>query len=220
MQPDDPRHGTVAGAIAHRRAGVPKCDECKKASADYERRRYCDTYLGKPRKVPAIGSLRRVQALYRIDWPGAELSKRLGVKDRSALNRLFYRSETCTAQTAERIRRLYDELSMIPGPSRVTALRAQRSGYAPPFAWDNIDDPDEKPRGHVATTRSRLRAHTDVDPARVQRILGGDWALAGEATKAEKREVCRRWCALGGALNDLERLTGWQGNRYWKVDAA
>lgn len=39
MSPDDPRHGTTAGYAAHARAGVPICEPCQVARAEYVRKR-------------------------------------------------------------------------------------------------------------------------------------------------------------------------------------
>lgn len=37
MSPDDPRHGTRAGAVAHRKDGETPCDPCRKGEAAYMR---------------------------------------------------------------------------------------------------------------------------------------------------------------------------------------
>ncbi|WP_329123945.1 hypothetical protein [Streptomyces sp. NBC_01353] len=46
------------------------------------------------------------------------------------------------------IRAAYEALSMRTGTSAKTRLRAQRSGWAPPLAWDDdtIDDPHGVPQ--------------------------------------------------------------------------
>ena len=55
------------------------------------------------------------------------------------------------------------------------------------------------------------------DPVVIDRILAGDFTLAKTATKAERVEVVARW---QGALNELERATGWRADRYRKDGAA
>jgi hypothetical protein len=121
--------------------------------------------------------------------------------------------------TAERVAAVYDELSMVrPVDSAVRGRgqirihdrqrrMAKRRGYAPPLAWDNIDDPNERPNMRPA----RYRSTRDVDHATVERVLAGDKL---PTTIAEKREITRRWLARGGSLLSLEKATGWKSDRY------
>lgn len=54
----------------------------------------------------------------------------------------------------------------------------------------------------------------EVDEAVVRRILDG--AYKTDANPAERREVVRLWCAGGRTVNDLERFTGWNTQRYYR----
>ena len=110
--------------------------------------------------------------------------------------------------TAERIAALYDRWCMTPGPAATrNRAMAVRRGWAPPLAWNNIDDPDEQPRG----VRAERPRKDDVDPIVVERSLAGDRL---PTTRAEKVEITRRWEAQGRSLNELERTFGWKSERY------
>ena len=195
MSPDDPRHGTYAGFIAHR--PEPPCAACKRAAADYEAARRVDEILGHPRRVLAIGSLRRVRALMRLGWSREHIAAAAGYATIGTINRLPYRTWV-DVDTARRIAAVYNHLSMRIGPSTRTSAAAERAGWMPPLWWDDdtIDDPHAVPRTSETTDAP--------DPVVVERILAGDWRLA--ANRAERLAVVARWT---GSLAQLEKLTGW-----------
>ena len=67
-------------------------------------------------------------------------------------------------RTAEKVARLYDELSMVAGPSTRATTEAKRKGWAPPLAWDeeDLDDPAAKPAAHPPGLPGRQR-NTDLE---------------------------------------------------------
>lgn len=206
MTPDDPRHGTNAGYIAHRRENGVACDECKRGRATYQRRRNYDQQLGRPRIIPSIGVQRRVHALQRMGWSLRVIALECGW---AVPQDLYYalHSPTCSRRTWLRVARTYERLCMTSPPRTSGSVRArnraERLGYAPPLAWDNIDDPAEQPNlGGVDDA---------VDMVVVDRILAHDASLARTATTAERRAVVAAW---PGSLAELERLTGWRADRY------
>lgn len=151
-------------ANARRRAAgetaVPSCQECRDVRAawqrDYEKRR---VLLRSERvMVSSLGTRRRLQALAVMGWAWPELSRRLGSMSPSSLS-MIMRAPRVKRESAEKIRALYDEVSMVPGESAVAVTRAVRKGWAPPLAWDDIDDPAETPSG------MRLRPRPRVDSA-------------------------------------------------------
>ena len=159
MSPDDPRHGTPRGYSAHRRAGVPYCDACREAIRVYQHQRVVDQIIGRPRSVPAVGFRRRIEALQAIGWSLNEIGRRLGIDVRVLPARMDQR--WVRRVTHDRMAAIYDELSMtVPGDRYANRRRilAARKGYAPPLAWDDIDDPDERPNfgEHVPGARARL----------------------------------------------------------------
>lgn len=70
--------------------------------------------------------------------------------------------------------------------------------------------------GQVAPTAIPVQeTETKFDPVTVEAILGGSYKM--RCTPADKAEVARRWYAAGRSLAQLGRLTGWKGDRYFKV---
>lgn len=94
--------------------------------------------------VPSFGVVRRVHALRALGYDKATLQPRLpiGVGDVTA----FAHVQLTTHQI---VAALYDELSNTWGGNEITIARARKAGYAPPAAWDDIDDPKAKPQGVI-----------------------------------------------------------------------
>jgi len=212
MNADDSRHGTTRGYHAGCR---DIC--CRRAIARYEKAGRLARLQG-GRAVPALGSQRRIQALMRLGWTSSDIADAAGWTHRNQVFRILkgQKGRPCVwlqRSTAEAVRDVYERLSMSlpePTPTRArTRAKAQRMGWAPPLAWDDIDDPNERP--HVGTDRwGRTRA-ADIDEVVVARILAGDWRLS--CTAAEKAAVVAAW---EGSHNELARLTGWRVERYTK----
>ena len=210
MSPDDPRHGTNAGYRAHQDAGTEPCQPCRDGAARYERGRMWDQLRGVRRRIPILGTRRRLQALGAIGWTAADIAAETGLTSHSVhdirgrAGRLWVSSAA-----AQAIADVYEQLCMTPGPSRVTRLRGRDYGWLPPLAWDDIDDPSES-----AKFVGEIRNDYDMDEVVVLRILAGEYRLS--ANRAERAQVVRRW---RGSLSDLERLTGWGVHRYTREAA-
>lgn len=275
MTPDDPRHGTNAGYLAHRRNNQTACEPCQAARRRLNKHWNHRRQTGTPAMVPIgttalealrlhnpaeaarrtgiyvrhikklltkgpdakvrrttkaailthlkpeatnIGMTRRTQALAAIGYSSARLSTETGI-GRDALKTIRNRVPNYVHQrTRDALVEAYDRLSMTPLPETRSSRRARnaaaQNGWASPLAWNNIDDPDETPK--VPTRISdKVRHRWTVDPVRVDRIiLDRDRAAAADATPAERRETVRRWLNNGDTLGDLERITGWNSNRY------
>ena len=91
--------------------------------------------------LTAAGTCRRLEALAAGGWPLAMLDELTGLPTNTLAQ--WRRRRRVSARHARRVRDLYLDLSMTPGPSKVTAGRAAAAGWAPPFCWDDdtIDDP-------------------------------------------------------------------------------
>lgn len=101
--------------------------------------------------VYATGTTRRLQALVALGWTQTELAARIGWTVQN-LGPLVHGQRWLVAQsTASLVAALFGELSMIPGPSIRARLLAQRRGWAPPLAWEDIDDVAEHP-SEIAVT--------------------------------------------------------------------
>lgn len=206
LSPNDPRHGTKAGYEAGCR---DTC--CRKAQA-----RYINQWrMTGPRSIDITGTRRRVEALATLGWSMAELSTMLG-HERTYLRKLITlnKSGEIYKTTAERIDALYQRLCMVRatdtdkhtlgwnGCRERTRRWALKRGYAPPLAWDDIDN-DTEPvlYGDNKITRSR----DEIDEAVVLRVLAGERL---KTTYAERREIVRRARARGWSETRIEQTTG------------
>jgi hypothetical protein len=99
---------------------------------------------GSHRGVDGTGTYRRLAALQWLGWPPAMVAERVGLRTYT-LTTMRSRGEPVSYRVALAMARLYAEWSTRPGPSRQTATKARRRGYAPPSAWCDIDDPREVP---------------------------------------------------------------------------
>jgi hypothetical protein len=153
LRRDDPgwphdKPGRVLDGVTHGtrtayRKGC-RCNTCRDRIAAlelaYQKRRYIE---GR-RMVPALGPRRRIEALMRLGWTATHIADAAGLRVSTVHN--TSQKKYLLRENAAAIGRAYDELSMSVGPSRHTASVAQGRGYAPPLAWDDIDDPDERPK--------------------------------------------------------------------------
>lgn len=159
--------------------------------------------------VPKLGYNRRREALLALGHTNTtiadEIAKTLGRPQRPATN------QRLQAWRWRGMAAAFESLCMTPGESRKTRLRAQQFGYLPPLAWDDIDDPAERP---ARPRRHQDRRRTEVDHAVVERVLAGEHL---DTTRAEKQEIARLWVERGGTLADLERLHGWRPERYHQL---
>jgi hypothetical protein len=101
------------------------------------------------RYVPSLGTHRRLQALAALGWSFAQQAERVGMPQSQLLRTLS--NPTLEPVNADRIRALYDDLSMrVPEPTVWVARIQERSRlhrYFPPLAWDDerLDDPEALP---------------------------------------------------------------------------
>lgn len=179
------RHGTLSAYQRHR----CRCPEAREAWRLYGKR----ARQGRPevRRVPALGTVRRIQALWAIGHTSTAIGAVIGrtaahvtttVKDRTWVS----------PRTAAAYREAYDRLSMLPGTSDRNRSQARTKGWAPPLAWDEgtIDDPAAKPR------RGAKRRAT-VDHAAVELTITGTARAA--TTRADRRAVVERMTAAGAS---------------------
>lgn len=98
--------------------------------------------------VPAVGALRRIQALVTMGWRYKDLDARLGFP----VQHIKIAAGHIGREHHEAIVQLYDELWDVRGPGAQKGItRALNRGWQKPMAWDDdtIDDPNAKPFGTV-----------------------------------------------------------------------
>lgn len=164
MTPDDPRHGEERGYFAHRKAGQQPCQPCIDAHCVASKRRALRKANGQPALLPAFGTQRRIRALSAIGWPFHEISARMGRKPTHEGIGSLMQQTWVHRNTANKVDDVYRELCMTPGPNRTVATRARLNGWAPPLAWDNIDDPNEEPGTGILATKPRRRPKPVLTP--------------------------------------------------------
>jgi transcriptional regulator with XRE-family HTH domain len=188
------RHGDARAYFSNR----CRCPDAITDAGRYENRRRLAALAGRPYSVPAIGTRRRLQALAAIGWTYEHLAERLGCK-RSNVAQLAHKEMTWVRRdTALRVKALYDQLAMTPGPSAASARRAAAKGWLPPLAWDDdlIDLPEPELR---AECDRQAAAMTDTDVRRADDAhRGGDRSPLIEAgsrehhrRRAEQRRAAR-----------------------------
>lgn len=207
MTPEDPRHGTNAGYLAHRRANEPACEDCRIGRARFERFRRYDAELGRPRKLPSIGARRRVRALQRMGWSLRMIASEAGWNSPEALQYVM-RSESVNRRSWLRIADVYERLSMqVPPVTSATARaknRAIRLGYPAPLAWDNIDDPNEQP-AEPEKVDGRKTAGRVIEDA--EWLADSDMSLT---------QVIDRLAINRNTFRDLLRREG-RDDLYWRL---
>ena len=99
-------------------------------------------------RVDALGTRRRVQALVACGWSLPLVAEVAGI-DTQVMHRLDDATHV-EARTARAVAAAYDELWNVAPPAATRWERgsiararnvARKRGYAPPLAWDDIDDP-------------------------------------------------------------------------------
>ena len=166
MSPEDPRHSTVAGYNAHVKDDETPCLPCRRARANYEKRRKWDAHNGKARIVGPTGTRRRVQALVALGWTYGRIGEPLGVTAGAVYRLATNYSPTIVRTTAERVAAVYEDMSMTLPPRETRVQKrdaayaqtvARKRGWVTPLAWDDIDTDAEPYR---APTSWHPKRHT------------------------------------------------------------
>jgi hypothetical protein len=190
----------------HVRDGRPGVRRVRPETAHQVLRIRVDQANRAPRSlVIATGTRRRLQALIAVGWPHDQLAARLG-RSSAGLRRSML-SDSVTAQTAQDVSALYEQLWNLRPPQSTDDQRAAADaarafaaerGWRPPLAWDDIDtDPD--PQHHT----ERVETDGDLDEIAIERALAGDSVRLEHLTAAEQDEVVRRLTERGKSIRDI-----------------
>jgi hypothetical protein len=161
--------------------------------------------IGAPRRIPATGTARRIQALAALGWSITCQAQRIGWSPQNLYT--IFRRKWVFVPTERAVRDMYDALSMQPAPAGLgtpSVLRAARkNGWFPPLAWDDetIDDP--------AAVPCLLPPVDGSDPAvdewTVQHVMAGHEAVLDDAVRLE---LVRRLTAAGWEQIRIAPLVG------------
>ena len=116
-----------------------------------------------PMGPPDILVVRRLQALAAIGWTAAEMAALFEVSQ-GAIHAWRARGRTPSPALLKRIETRWGAASVQPktGHGAACAItHARKNGWAPPAAWDDIDDPNETPKG-VPGTPPSLTKNEDI----------------------------------------------------------
>lgn len=141
--------------------------------------------------VNPTGTRRRIQALCALGWSMKQQADVLGVRQSDIAHWCAPQRSWVMRETADRVRVLYDKLSMTPGPSELSRKLAESKGWPPPLSWDDdrIDDPRARPI--IAGTTDHYA-----------RLLPSDKAqLAAEVNRSGVAVVAERYRSTPGAVN-------------------
>lgn len=132
------------------------------------------------------------------DWSQALCAR----MDRAVADKLFFTKSTAGIEKAKAIcswcpvrDACLAEVLRVEGPSQTYWVRGGHSA-------------DGRRNLHAAKPEPEL----GYDATAVAAILAGSWRM--ECSRAEKEEACRRWLESGRSGAELERLTGWNVQRY------
>lgn len=163
--------------------------------------------------ITHAGITRRLRALRALGWTLADIADAAGITDRQVENLSNQEPRYVHDRTAAAVDAAYRRLSTTRPTSagwRDGAAQARRwaarQGWAPPAAWDRIDDPDEIPRGVRAA----------AEPTTAELLDEYEHLLAGGET--HERAAAR----IGRALGSVRGMARREGRRalYTAVSAA
>ncbi|HLS03092.1 MAG TPA: hypothetical protein VK054_14140, partial [Beutenbergiaceae bacterium] len=123
---------------------------CMDVKNRYQKHRRVLVESGTPLTVEATGTCRRLQALAVMGWPATVIAEHVGVT-RETLRAITHgERHRVLRATAQAVMQVFGDLCMAVGPNPATATIAKRKGWVSTLAWDDIDDPNERPQGVAA----------------------------------------------------------------------
>jgi hypothetical protein len=111
-----------------------------------------------PNWRPALGATRRVRALSAMGWPLWWTAAHAGISDTGIRDICRGRTKMLNRATFEAIDRVYRKYAMRFGPSEAARRTARAKQWATAPAWNNIDDPADRPHSVVDQYTRRRRS--------------------------------------------------------------
>ncbi|MFJ8687390.1 hypothetical protein [Micromonospora wenchangensis] len=105
--------------------------------------------------VLAIGAARRLQGLMYQRYRAEDLAPLLGADAVTVRRWRCCYFPSITMRRHEQIAALANRLEGTRGPSRIAHKRAVANGWVALAAWDDIDNPDEQPKGALNPNNNR-----------------------------------------------------------------
>jgi hypothetical protein len=138
------KHGTESAARNHGCCCPDAVEEKRRNDRYYKYRR---ARAGRPLKVTAIGSTRKLQALAAIGFSARYLAPRVPLDVTKLVDIRQGTAAVVRLVTHQRIDAVFEELCTADGPSTQARLRAARKGWFGPEVWPggSIDNPGARP---------------------------------------------------------------------------
>ena len=108
------------------------------------------TRAGDAVMVPSVGVHRRLQHLALMGWSAGRLAGELGVTQQMVSLLMIGKTRQVHVTTFEKVRVFFSAHWQDDGGSTRAKGYARRNGYVPAAAWDDIDNPNERPKGVAA----------------------------------------------------------------------
>lgn len=114
-----------------------------------------------PSRRPALGAMRRVRALAAMGWPLWWQSECTGISDAGLRDICSGRTKTISLERFDAIDRVYRTHAMRLGPSDVARAVARAKHWGTAAAWNDIDDPADRPHSVIGLCERRRRTAED-----------------------------------------------------------
>lgn len=195
-----PAHGTH-----HRYCTGCRCAACREGHRRYGVIRDLARTDG-PLTVDSTVTSRKLQALVALGWSYPQLAARLGVRGPRVGHLVRRMHAKVTTDTAAQVDAIYRDLHMKTPPTGTQQERyavarakiaARKSGWVPPLAYDDIDDPNEVPtRGERSKGRGvdldewLFLVRGGEDPERAANRMGVTlFAIEAQARRKDRPDV-------------------------------
>ena len=156
-------HGTQGSHQCYM-AGKCRCAPCVRSHATYLRLRR--RLAGADSKVSALGAQRRIHGLAVMGWSQQQIADRAGLPVIRVNSISAGSASTILLSTHRKIVRVARDLDGVRAPANSGSVRcvnrARAAGFAPLAAWDDIDDPNDTPKGFRVPQSGRPRVDVEL----------------------------------------------------------
>lgn len=111
-----------------------------------------------PGHRPALGAMRRVRALCAMGWPLSWTAQKAGLSETGLRDISSGRTKSVSPARFDAIDRVYRAHAMLPGPSEGALKTARAKQWVTAAAWNDIDDPADKPHSVIGQCERQGRA--------------------------------------------------------------
>ncbi|MFI6491259.1 hypothetical protein [Streptomyces sp. NPDC050564] len=107
---------------------------------------------------PALGATRRVRALSAMGWTLAWTARQTGLSETALRDISSGRNKTIRREHFETLDRVYRRFAVRLGPSEAAMKTARAKQWVTAAAWNDIDDPKDKPHSVLGQCHRQRKA--------------------------------------------------------------